>query len=73
MKHATLVPARHYGFRDRGAVTPSYRADVLVVTSLTRRSSPLALEYVAARRAAGSVVLSEFCSTRYVFEDSDLR
>lgn len=34
VKHATLVPARHYGFRDRGAVTPSYRADVLVVSDL---------------------------------------
>lgn len=34
VKHATLVPARHYGFRDRGAVAPSYRADVLVVNNL---------------------------------------
>jgi adenine deaminase len=31
VRHATLVPARHYGFQDRGAVAPGYRADILVV------------------------------------------
>jgi adenine deaminase len=35
VRHATLVPARHYGLRDRGAVAPSYRADLLVVEDLT--------------------------------------
>jgi adenine deaminase len=29
------VPARHYGLRDRGAVAPGYRADLLVVEDLT--------------------------------------
>jgi adenine deaminase len=29
-----LVPARHYGLRDRGAVAPGYRADLLVVDDL---------------------------------------
>jgi adenine deaminase len=31
VRHATLVPARHYGLRDRGAVAPGRRADLLVV------------------------------------------
>jgi adenine deaminase len=34
VRHATLVPARHYGLHDRGAVTPSRRADLLVVDDL---------------------------------------
>jgi adenine deaminase len=34
VRHATLVPARHYGFRDRGAVAPSYRADLVVMNNL---------------------------------------
>jgi adenine deaminase len=32
--HATLVPARHYGLRDRGAVAPGWRADLAVVEDL---------------------------------------
>jgi adenine deaminase len=31
VRHATLVPARHYGLLDRGAVAPGYRADLVVV------------------------------------------
>ena len=34
VRHASLVPARHYGLRDRGAVTPGYRADLVVVDDL---------------------------------------
>jgi len=34
VRHASLVPARHYGLTDRGAVAPSYRADLLVVEDL---------------------------------------
>ncbi|MHC4126604.1 MAG: adenine deaminase [Planctomycetota bacterium] len=34
VRHATLVPARHYGLRDRGAVAPGRRADLLVVDDL---------------------------------------
>ncbi|MFO0925476.1 MAG: amidohydrolase family protein [Gemmataceae bacterium] len=34
VRHATLVPARHYGLRNRGAVTPGYRADLAVVDDL---------------------------------------
>lgn len=34
VRHATLVPARHYGLRDRGAVAPGYRADVVVLDDL---------------------------------------
>jgi len=34
IRHATLVPARHYGFADRGAIAPGYRADVVVMDDL---------------------------------------
>jgi adenine deaminase len=34
VRHATLVPARHYGLTDRGAVAPGYRADLVVVHDL---------------------------------------
>jgi adenine deaminase len=34
VRHATLVPARHYGLADRGAVAPGYRADLAVVDDL---------------------------------------
>ena len=34
VRHATLVPARHYGLTDRGAVAPGYRADLVVVEDL---------------------------------------
>jgi adenine deaminase len=31
VRHAALVPARHYGLRDRGGLAPGYRADLVVV------------------------------------------
>jgi adenine deaminase len=34
VRHATLVPARHYGLLDRGAVAPGYRADLVVMDDL---------------------------------------
>lgn len=34
VRHATLVPAMHYGLRDRGAVAPGYRADLVAVDDL---------------------------------------
>jgi adenine deaminase len=34
VRHCTLVPARHYGLADRGAVAPGCRADLLVVDDL---------------------------------------
>lgn len=34
VKHASLVPARHYGLRDRGGLAPGYRADLVVVDNL---------------------------------------
>lgn len=34
VRHATLVPARHYGLADRGAVAPGYRADLAVMHDL---------------------------------------
>jgi adenine deaminase len=34
VRHASLVVARHYGLRDRGAVAPGYRADLVAVDDL---------------------------------------
>ena len=34
VRHASLVPARHYRLDDRGAVAPGYRADLVVVDDL---------------------------------------
>jgi adenine deaminase len=34
VRHASLTPARHYGLNDRGAIAPSYRADLVVVDDL---------------------------------------
>jgi len=34
VRHASLVPARHYGLIGRGAVAPGYRADLVVVDDL---------------------------------------
>jgi adenine deaminase len=34
VRQASLVPARHYGLWDRGAVAPGYRADLVVVDDL---------------------------------------
>jgi adenine deaminase len=36
VRHASFVPARHYGLADRGAVAPGYRADLAVVDDLER-------------------------------------
>lgn len=35
IRHATLIPARHYGLSDRGAIAPSYRADLAVLDDLS--------------------------------------
>ncbi|MCH8004975.1 MAG: adenine deaminase [Planctomycetes bacterium] len=35
IRHTTLVPARHYGLADRGAVAPGYKADLVVADDLT--------------------------------------
>lgn len=34
VRHATLIPARHYGLVDRGAIAPSYRADLVALADL---------------------------------------
>ena len=35
VRHASFIPARHYGLTDRGAVAPGYHADLVVVGDLT--------------------------------------
>jgi adenine deaminase len=42
VRHATLVPARHYGLRDHGGVAPGYRANLLIVDDL-RQFGPRAV------------------------------
>ncbi len=34
VRHASFVPARHYGLNDRGALGPAYRADIVLVEDL---------------------------------------
>src|SRR5262245_21048418 len=34
VRHASYVPARHYGLSDRGAIAPGYRADLVVIDDL---------------------------------------
>src|SRR5262249_12972316 len=34
IRHVSLVPFRHYGLRDQGAVAPGYRADLAVLDDL---------------------------------------
>jgi len=36
VRHASYVPARHYGLVDRGALAPGYRADLVLVEDLTQ-------------------------------------
>src|SRR5262249_62141666 len=50
VRHASLVPARHYGLSDRGAVAPGYRADLVVVDDL--KEFRVARVYKAGRLAA---------------------
>jgi adenine deaminase len=51
VRHATLVPARHYGLSDRGAVAPGYRADLAIVDDLHNFHSSLVIKngHVVAR------------------------
>ena len=34
LRMATINPARHYGFRDLGAIAPGYRADIVILKDL---------------------------------------
>ncbi|MFN4260641.1 MAG: adenine deaminase [Gemmataceae bacterium] len=45
VRHTTLLPARHYGLTDRGAVAPGYRADLLVVDNLRNFTPQLVLHH----------------------------
>lgn len=51
IRHATLIPAHHYGLSDRGAVAPGYRADLVAVEDLRDFRAALVLKdgQVAAR------------------------
>jgi adenine deaminase len=44
VRHATFVPALHYGLDDRGAVAPGYRADLVVVDDLRDFHSSLVIK-----------------------------
>lgn len=44
LRHASLVPARHYGLTDRGAVAPGYRADLFVADDLTALNPRMAVK-----------------------------
>jgi adenine deaminase len=44
VRHATLIPARHYGLLDRGAVAPGYRADLAVMANAVAFSPVLVLK-----------------------------
>ncbi len=44
VRHASFIPARHYGLTDRGAVAPGYRADLVVVEDLVRFDVQLVLK-----------------------------
>jgi adenine deaminase len=35
VRHASLIPARHYGLNDRGALAPGLRADIVIVDNLS--------------------------------------
>lgn len=54
IRHATLIPARHYGLTDRGAVAPGYRADLVVVDDLREFHAAMVLKdgKIAARDGA---------------------
>ncbi len=60
LRHATLVPARHYGIGDRGAVAPGYRADLAVFADLAGFVTRLTIH-------GGSVVAADGV---YRFEDA---
>ena len=43
VRHASLVPARHYELRDRGAIAPGFRANVVVTDDLVQFAPRLVL------------------------------
>lgn len=44
VRHASLIPARHYGLTDRGALAPGLRADLVMVADLESFSPILAIK-----------------------------
>jgi adenine deaminase len=56
VRHATLVPARHYGLADRGAVAPGYRADLVVLRDLAQFLPEIVLKNGAVVAREGTLV-----------------
>ncbi len=54
VRHCTLVPARHYGLRHQGAISPGYQADLVVLDQQnhSRASLVIAQGKVVARHGA---------------------
>ncbi|UCD75339.1 MAG: adenine deaminase [Phycisphaerales bacterium] len=44
VRHASLIPARHYGLNDRGAIAPGIRADLAVVPDLVESRPHLVIK-----------------------------
>ena len=63
VRHVTLVPARHHGLHDRGAVAPGYRADPVVLNDVRTFAPHLLLK-------DGQVVATD---GKYVFERTPAR
>lgn len=56
VRHVTLVPARHYGLRDRGAVAAGYRADLVVLNEVRTFAPRLVIKDGKAVARDGSYV-----------------
>jgi adenine deaminase len=56
VRQAALIPARHYGLLDRGAVAPGYRADLVVADDLRDFRPHLVLKNAQVRARDGQFV-----------------
>ncbi len=69
VRHATLIPARHYGLSNRGAVAPGYRADLVVMNDV--KDFEVHEVYKDGRLVArDGVCLAEFLPANTPFENS---
>ena len=58
LRHASLVPAQHYGLADRGAVAPGWRADLVVFADLKQFTSRLVIKDGEIVARDGALVIS---------------